>query len=63
MLVLFIGGATYAEVSALRFLGQKGLANADIVVATTHMVTGTTLLEGMIARAGGSTGPAAGATE
>jgi hypothetical protein len=50
VMVLFIGGVTYAEVSALRFLSQKGLVNCDFVVATTKMVTGSSLLAPLIAR-------------
>lgn len=51
-MVVFIGGVTYAEVSALRFLSHKGLVNADFLIATTKMVTGSTLLGPLIAKSG-----------
>lgn len=44
VMVMFIGGVTYAEISALRFLSRKGLVDCDFVVATTGMVNGSTLL-------------------
>ncbi len=55
-MVLFIGGVTYAEVSALRFLSQKGLVNCDFVVATTKMVTGSSLLAPLIVQQAGGAG-------
>lgn len=42
-LVFFLGGCTYAEISALRFMSAQG--GRQFMVATTGMVTGTTLLE------------------
>ncbi|KAL4191165.1 hypothetical protein AMTRI_Chr07g28360 [Amborella trichopoda] len=48
VLVVFIGGVTFAEISALRFLSsQEGMAY-DIIIATTKMVNGQTLLEGFM---------------
>jgi vacuolar protein sorting-associated protein 33A len=44
VMVMFIGGVTYAEISALRFLSRKALVDCDFVVATTGMVNGSTLL-------------------
>ncbi|XP_077212009.1 sec1/munc18-like (SM) proteins superfamily [Tasmannia lanceolata] len=45
VLVVFIGGVTFAEISALRFLSaQEGMAY-DLIVGTTKMVNGHTLLE------------------
>lgn len=44
VMVMYIGGVTYAEISALRFLSRKGLVDCDFVVATTGMVNGSTLL-------------------
>ncbi|KAI7840820.1 hypothetical protein COHA_005466 [Chlorella ohadii] len=49
VLVVFIGGVTYAEVSALRFLSQKGLCNCDFVVASTAVCTGSSLLASLVA--------------
>lgn len=37
------------QVSALRFLSQKGLANCDFLVASTAVCTGTTLLSSLVA--------------
>lgn len=45
VLVVFIGGVTFAEISALRFLSsQEGMAY-DIIVGTTKIVNGHTLIE------------------
>ncbi|KAA8534431.1 hypothetical protein F0562_031948 [Nyssa sinensis] len=45
VLVVFIGGVTYAEISALRFLSaQEGMAY-DLIVGTTKIVNGHTLAE------------------
>ncbi|PRW45043.1 vacuolar -sorting-associated 33-like protein [Chlorella sorokiniana] len=49
VLVMFIGGVTYAEVSALRFLSQKGLCNCDFIVASTAVCTGSSLLGSLVA--------------
>jgi len=48
VMVFFIGGATHAEVAALRFLSRKGLVDCDFLVGTTKMVNGSTLLESMM---------------
>ncbi|GMK53666.1 hypothetical protein CspeluHIS016_0102520 [Cutaneotrichosporon spelunceum] len=42
-LVFFLGGCTYAEISALRFMNRQG--GRQFMVATTGMVNGTTLLK------------------
>lgn len=45
VLVVFIGGVTFAEISALRFLtAQEGMAY-DLIVGTTKIVNGYTVLE------------------
>ena len=46
-LVLFLGGVTYAEISALRFMGEKD-PNRQYVVATTKLLNGGTLLENLV---------------
>ncbi|MCD7447259.1 Vacuolar protein-sorting-associated protein 33 [Datura stramonium] len=52
VLVVFIGGVTSAEISALRFLSsQEGMAY-DIIVATTQMVNGSTLTETFVEKLG-----------
>ena len=43
VLVAFIGGVTFAEISALRFIGRQHGIN--VVVITTKLINGTTLLE------------------
>lgn len=45
VLVVFIGGVTFAEISALRFLSaQEGMAY-DLIIGTTKMVNGNSLTE------------------
>ncbi len=44
-LVYFLGGCTYTEVAALRFLAQQENAPTDFIIATTKLVNGNTLLE------------------
>eukprot|EP00051_Salpingoeca_urceolata_P013714 m.173465 g.173465 ORF g.173465 m.173465 type:complete len:275 (+) comp17870_c0_seq8:1353-2177(+) len=44
-LVFFVGGCTFAEISALRFLGQ--MEGRDYVVATTKIVNGRSLLKSL----------------
>ena len=48
VVVVFVGGVTFAEVAALRFLGQRPEVNCAFVVATTKLVNGTTLLDGFV---------------
>jgi hypothetical protein len=49
-LVVFVGGCTSAEVSALRWLGQRPGAPRRFIVLTTNMCTGTSLMNGLIDR-------------
>lgn len=52
VLVVFIGGVTFAEISALRFLSaQEGMAY-DLIVGTTKIVSGHTLAETFIEKSG-----------
>ncbi|KAI3705526.1 hypothetical protein L1987_75765 [Smallanthus sonchifolius] len=45
VLVVFVGGVTFAEISALRFLSsQEGMAY-DIIIGTTKIINGNTLIE------------------
>ncbi|KAL2525875.1 Vacuolar protein-sorting-associated protein [Abeliophyllum distichum] len=45
VLVVFIGGVTFAEISALRFLSsQEGMAY-DVIVGTTKIINGHTLIQ------------------
>lgn len=45
VLVVFIGGVTFAEISALRFLSAQEGMPCDLIVGTTKIVNGQTLLE------------------
>ncbi|GBG80898.1 hypothetical protein CBR_g31454 [Chara braunii] len=45
VLVVFIGGVTFAEISALRFLSKQEDMKCDFIVATTKLVNGSSLLE------------------
>lgn len=52
VLVVFIGGVTFAEISALRFLSaQEGMAY-DLIVGATNIVSGHTLTETFIDKLG-----------
>lgn len=52
VLVVFIGGVTFAEISALRFLcGQEGMAY-DMIVGTTKVVNGHRLVETFMEKLG-----------
>ncbi|TYJ18118.1 hypothetical protein E1A91_A09G100300v1 [Gossypium mustelinum] len=45
VLVVFVGGVTFAEIAALRFLSaQEGMAY-DLIIGTTKMVNGHSLVE------------------
>ncbi|GAB5593515.1 Vacuolar protein-sorting-associated protein 33 [Umbelopsis nana] len=47
-IVFFLGGCTYTEVSAIRFLAQQDEGVRDYLVATTQMINGSTLLESVV---------------
>ena len=46
-LVLFVGGCTYAEISALRFLSQLEESTTEYLVATTSMINGNNFISGL----------------
>lgn len=48
VLVVVIGGITMAEINAIRFLGGRPEVNCDFVVATTKLISGTSLLESFV---------------
>ncbi|XP_021771399.1 vacuolar protein-sorting-associated protein 33 homolog [Chenopodium quinoa] len=50
VLVVFVGGVTFAEISALRFLSSQELMAYDIIVATTKVINGQTLLDPFVER-------------
>ena len=47
-LVVFIGGATYSEVAALRMLSQMEDSDSDYIVVTTKMINGASWLRGIL---------------
>uniref|UniRef100_A0A0D3FT74 Uncharacterized protein n=1 Tax=Oryza barthii TaxID=65489 RepID=A0A0D3FT74_9ORYZ len=48
VLVVFIGGVTFAEIAALRFLSAQEGMGYDFLVATTKVVNGNTILRPII---------------
>ncbi|PNW75167.1 hypothetical protein CHLRE_12g515550v5 [Chlamydomonas reinhardtii] len=48
VLVVFIGGVTFAEISALRFISSRPDSGFRFVVLTTRIVNGRTLLQSFI---------------
>lgn len=48
VLVVFIGGVTFAEISALRFLNSQEGMKYDLMVATTKLITGSSLLQTLV---------------
>lgn len=48
ILVFFLGGCTFAEVSALRFLSQQDDNNVEFVIATTKLINKNTFLDSFI---------------
>ncbi|OZJ04384.1 hypothetical protein BZG36_02405 [Bifiguratus adelaidae] len=47
-LVFFLGGCTYTEVAAIRFLAQQEEGQRDYLIATTQLINGNTLLESVM---------------
>ncbi|KAF5187055.1 Vacuolar protein-sorting-associated protein [Thalictrum thalictroides] len=45
VLVVFIGGVTFAEISALRFLSSQEGMPCDLIVGTTKLLNGDTLVQ------------------
>ncbi|KAJ6727295.1 VESICLE PROTEIN SORTING-ASSOCIATED [Salix purpurea] len=45
VLVVFIGGVTFAEISALRFLSAQEAMAYDMIIGTTKIINGNTLIE------------------
>ena len=44
VVVMFIGGVTFAEISALRFLSTQPEMNADFLITTTKVVNGSSFV-------------------
>ena len=47
VLVVFIGGVTFAEISALRFMSSQGGLNCNFIVMTTKLINGNSLLKSL----------------
>ena len=47
VLVVFIGGITFAEISALRFMSSQGGLNCNFVIMTTKMINGNSLVRSL----------------
>lgn len=47
ILVFFLGGCTFAEISALRFLSHQEDNNVEFVIATTKLINKNTFLESL----------------
>lgn len=45
ILIFFIGGCTFAEISALRFLSQQEDTNVEFIIATTKLINKNSFLE------------------
>lgn len=52
VLVVFVGGVTFAEISALRFLSAQENMAYDLIIATTKIVNGQTLVETFMEKLG-----------
>lgn len=48
VVVVFIGGATFAEIAGLRFLSSRPGMNAEFVAVTTKLINGSSLLDSFI---------------
>lgn len=48
ILVFFLGGCTFAEISALRFLSKQEDSNVEFVIATTKLINKNTFLDSFI---------------
>ncbi|XP_077995309.1 vacuolar protein sorting-associated protein 33A-like [Glandiceps talaboti] len=47
-LVFFLGGVTYAEIAALRFLSQQEDGPSDYIVGTTKIINGSTFIKSIM---------------
>lgn len=41
---MFIGGITFAEMAALRYISQQPTVDAEFVIATTKIINGSSLM-------------------
>ena len=47
VLVVFIGGVTFAEISALRFMSSQGGLDCNFIIMTTKLINGNTLMSSL----------------
>ncbi|CAG8487222.1 8957_t:CDS:10 [Diversispora eburnea] len=47
-LIFFLGGCTYTEISAIRFLAQQDDGQREFVIATTQIINGNSLLNSIM---------------
>lgn len=47
-MVMFIGGVTFAEIAAIRFLSRQPDVNADFIIATTKLINGSSLIGSLV---------------
>lgn len=47
-LVFFLGGVTFAEIAALRFLSQLEDGGTEYVIATTKLMNGATWIQSLM---------------
>lgn len=47
-LVFFIGGVTYAEIAALRFLSNMEDSGTEYIIATTKLINGTSWIKSLM---------------
>lgn len=47
VLVFFIGGCTFSEISALRFLSQQEESNCEFIIGTSKIINGRTFLNSL----------------
>ena len=47
VLVFFVGGVTFSEIAALRFLSQQDDSTVEYIVATTSVITGHSFIESL----------------
>lgn len=48
ILVFFIGGCTYQEISALRTISKQEDSNVEFVILTTKLLNGTNFVESLM---------------
>ncbi|CAG8535444.1 3238_t:CDS:10, partial [Ambispora leptoticha] len=47
-LVFFLGGCTYTEVAAIRFMAQQDEGQREFIIATTQIINGNSLLDSVL---------------